>query len=87
MDYSLSSVAIYDLMMLTKKIDKRKRSDYLMQLAIAHNPHSKTPKDLFTELRGADTDPLDTYYDKEGLEKLKSVMAGGRMQVVDKADK
>ena len=57
-------------------IKQRKNTDYKVQLAIAQNPHSQKPQDLWDILNKEDTittkenDTLDT----QGMELLKMKM-------------
>jgi hypothetical protein len=55
----------------------KKLEEQMMNLVIAHNPHTKEPKALFkelqaelTKLRGIDNSELD----REGLQRLKQKM-------------
>lgn len=50
-----------------------------MQLAIAHNPHVKDPKELWSSLQDEDRLPTDDVMDKEGLLALKNMMSKGSL--------
>jgi hypothetical protein len=76
-DDVLNKIGIYDLMCLSAKINKRKKGEYLMLATIALNPHTKEPKALIDELTDREY-VLDDYYDKQGLERLKTIMGAGR---------
>jgi hypothetical protein len=52
MDYILDNIHMGDLLGFTSAIQKRKRSEALLSLAIVHNPFSEDPNALFRELRG-----------------------------------
>ena len=57
----------------SKIINKRKKSEYLAQLAIVHNPHSKNPEKLVESLqRESDTGYNDIVPDKDSISRLKS---------------
>ena len=63
-------------MELLDRITKRKNSDYKMQLAIAQNPHSTDPKQLWYLLsRNEEADPTSLELDVEGFERLKQAMS------------
>lgn len=58
---------------LTEVIEKRKKVEYLMQLAIVHNPYSKKPEKLFDRLQREDVMGYnDIDLDKGALSGLKS---------------
>lgn len=65
--------------MLSKQLQKRKKQDALLDLAIVSNPHVTNPKELIYNLQEKDdSDSTDTTYDREGLNNLKSLMSQGR---------
>lgn len=65
--------------MLSKCIKSRKKQDALLHLMIVTNPHLKDQKALIKELQEEEeSDPLNTTYDREGLQNLKSIMGQGR---------
>lgn len=78
MDYILDKVYPDEALELTRRIQTRTNSDYLLQLAIVSNPWSKDPKALVTELEqridrevGLGGDEPD----HAGIERLKGRLA------------
>jgi len=77
--YILEEVSFYSFLMLSKQLQKRKKQDALLDLAIVSNPHVPNPKELIYNLQEKDdSDSIDTTYDREGLNNLKSLMSQGR---------
>lgn len=66
MDYISEKIGLYDYMILFEKAQKRQKQNYLMQIAIARNPHTKNPNELVDQLRD-DTRP--DYVQQEKLDK------------------
>ncbi|MCG3176825.1 MAG: hypothetical protein MOGMAGMI_01789 [Candidatus Omnitrophica bacterium] len=64
-----------DLFYLTEEITRRKVSEYMMQLRIAHNPFVKKPKELIDELRNMLPKKKSDTLDVEGFERFKSLLA------------
>lgn len=64
---------------MVKNINKRKASEYKMQLLIAQNPYSKNPKELFNAIKQMETDVEEVeeepVFDDVGFEHLKIVMS------------
>lgn len=52
-------------MVLFERANKRKRQEYLMQIAIAQNPHVKNPQDLIRAL----SDKQEDYIEEQKLDK------------------
>ena len=67
----LNDVYPDELIELQAIIVERKRSEYAMQLAISHNPHSQKPEELWDNLRPDGREYLDAELDREGMEALK----------------
>lgn len=79
-DYILDCVYLDDLQHLSKAMDKRKLSEYKMQLAITQNPHTKDPKKLWDVIKSKEEpEPRSEQFDAAGFERLKLAMqtAGG----------
>lgn len=60
-----------DLLGFLNVIEKRKKREALLSLAIIHNPFSKDPNTLFRELR-EDTEPYKNGIDRVGIDDLKN---------------
>lgn len=71
MEYILDYVNIGDLFGLVKSIERRKRREALLSLAIVHNPFSKDPNSLIKELEEKKSYTYDSKMDREGLSRLK----------------
>jgi hypothetical protein len=79
MDYILDSVHLGDLLGFLSSIERRKRNDALLSLAITHNPFSKDPNALFKELKGTRTNTFDNKFDKEGMNKLRKELTKSKV--------
>lgn len=81
----LNNVYLDELFELVKKINKRKLSEYQIQLAIVQNPFVKNPKELWETIKreatnyDTETEPV---YDKTGLELLKMKLSNGSKIVI-----
>lgn len=71
MDYVLDNIHMGDLLGFINAIQKRKRSEALLSLAIVHNPFSKDPNALFKELRGKESYSAGNKLDRGAMEDLK----------------
>lgn len=70
---------------LQELILERHRANYLMQLAIVHNPYSDEPQQLWDELRGTQ-DFISSELDREGMEHFKTALsASANIAVKSKA--
>jgi len=58
-------------------ISRRKKSEALLSLQIAHNPYSEKPMELFNILKGSSEDVLDSDIDRKKLESFKRELAKG----------
>lgn len=75
MDYILNEIRIDEVLVLLESIERRRKSEALLSLAIVHNPFSQDPNALFRELRVEKTETsLDSSIDREGLGKLKQTL-------------
>lgn len=72
----LEETYIDELFLLSKKINKRKAREYLMELAIVSNPHTKKPKELYSMLRQLESDETQRTeeFDDVGFDRLKSAL-------------
>lgn len=76
-DDILDKVYFDELYMLLENMQYRKTEEYQMQLAIASNPHSETPKDLWAELRRQSRHYLPPEnFDPMEMERLKARLSG-----------
>ena len=67
MDY----VCIGDVLGLVKTIERRKRREALLSLAIVHNPFTKDPNALVKELEEKSSYTRDDKLDRGSLDRLK----------------
>lgn len=72
----LENVYLDELFIFTRLINRRKISEYKMQLAIATNPHTKEPKKLWGTLDKQERENeglsyLDAEFDAAGFEAFK----------------
>lgn len=79
MKYILSDVTLGDLLGFLSAIEQRKRSEYLIALAIAHNPYSEKPNELFRELRGDTISNAPNEMDRNSLGELKEKLKKSNM--------
>ena len=85
MDYILDHIHLGDLLELLDAINRRKRSDALLELLIIHNPYVKNPNELFRELKREVTyDTFDNGIDREGLNKLRKDLGKSKFIKVKK---
>jgi len=70
----LCDVYFDELYWLTRQIERRKLTEYRMQLAIVQNPHVKDPKELWRVLNSQDASQITRTekFDDVGFEVLKS---------------
>lgn len=80
-DENLYFDELYELVL---QINKRKVSDWKMQLAITQNPHVKNPKELWEILNSHDrlTNPADDKLDKAGMALLKDKLRSSKRIMV-----
>jgi len=71
MEYILDYVCIGDVLGLVKTIERRKRREALLTLAITHNPFSKEPETLVRELEEKGSYTNDSKMDRESMNRLK----------------
>ena len=74
----LEDVYLDELFLMSQEINKRKLSEYKMQLAISTNPHlnTKDQKGLWRLLEVGDKGTTTAEFDHAGFETLKAVMSG-----------
>lgn len=76
----MNDVYLDELFLLTKEINKRKLRDYSIQLTLIQNPHTKDPKELFSQINKLlaeqeEKKPADEEFDSAGFERLKSALS------------
>ena len=73
-----------ELYELVQQANKRKVSEWKMQLAITQNPHVQNPKELWEVLNSYDrqTDPAGDKLDKAGFALLKDALRGSNRIMV-----
>lgn len=72
----LDDIYLDDLVYLMKQINQRKISDYRMQLAIAQNPYTKNPKQLWNILKDQNIEEnKNEEFDDVGFERLKNALS------------
>lgn len=73
-----------ELYELVQQINKRKISDWKMELAIVQNPHVKDPKQLWQMLSSYDrlSKPENDKLDKAGFAMLKDALSGSNRIMV-----
>lgn len=76
-DYILDFIYPDDVLYYQEVIKKRQSINYLMDLAIAHNPHSENPEELFENLQLESGESyLDNYEpDRQGLANLQGLIS------------
>lgn len=75
-DKILEDVYFDELFLLVKNINKRKLTEYKVQLAIAQNPYTKNPKQLWTLLKQMDENESRMQeFDSTGFELLKQQLS------------
>lgn len=75
----LEGVYLDELFVLSRLIKRRQISEYKMALAIATNPHTKSPKRLWDTLDQMERanegkDYLDAEFDTAGFERFKQTL-------------
>lgn len=63
-----------ELYYLSQNINRRKIGDYKVQLAIAQNPHTKNPRELWRIFEDMNTEKKQETLDVTGFELLKNAM-------------
>ena len=71
-----------ELVIFVAKIRERQVKNYMMDLAIISNPHSKEPKDLWRMLEAQVKKPVEEKLDKQGMELLKQRLGASKKFVV-----
>ena len=71
-----------ELVVFVAKIRERQVKNYMMDLAIISNPHSKEPKDLWRMLEAQVKKPVEEKLDKQGMELLKQRLGASKKFVV-----
>lgn len=76
-DYILNDIRVDEIVALLDMIGRRKRSNALLSLQIAHNPYSEKPMELFNELQGSHERNIDADIDRRKLNEFKKTLAKG----------
>lgn len=71
-----------ELVVFVAKIRERQVKNYMMELSIISNPHSKEPRELWRMLESQIKKPLDDKLDKAGMERLKQRLSDSGKIVV-----
>lgn len=71
-----------ELVVFVAKIRERQVKNYMMELSIISNPHSKEPRELWRMLEAQIKKPLDDKLDKAGMERLKQRLSDSGKIVV-----
>jgi hypothetical protein len=85
LDDILNRLYFDQLVNLIEQANVRKISDWKMQLAIAHNPHVKKPKDLFLILdreQKRHEAPASEVLDKSGFDRFKAQLGRSNKIIV-----
>lgn len=81
-DYILTGVYPEELFRLIPQIKDRKRNDFLTQLAIAQNPFTEDPNELWKNFTDEKDYIEEEQLDREGMDRLKSLLGKGSAVMV-----
>jgi len=74
-DYVFYNVYFDELFELANLINNRKRDEYRVLLAIAQNPHTKDPKQLWQILESDEERKRSLEFDEKGFDAFKAAMS------------